>query len=636
MSEIGNGTDPRDSRRSRPAADHLAERVRLVYADSNLTAGINLVNTGILAFVQRDAVDAAIIVVWTGYMMAAVLFRLIVAGSYRRLAADGAQARTWAGRITAGAALTGVGWGAAGVFLMPVALPYHQVFTAFVLAGMAAGGMPTLARIYRAYLVFTVPTLAPAILFFLFRGTELGASMAAMGSLLLGFLLFVGKRQQDSVVGALRLADENTRLVEHLRDEQRKTSLEKARAEQINKDLVSEIAEREQIEVKLRDREESLANAQRIAHLGSWDWDIENDRITASEENHRLFGLPPESGPYTMETALGRVHPEDRDRVESAIRSALQTDRPYSCEYRALRRDGSERVIFEQGEVGLGVDGKPVRLTGTNFDVTDRYLAQEQLRAAIVQAESASDAKSQFLANMSHELRTPLNAIIGYSEILREDAEQRGLAETVADLDRINTAGRHLLTLVNEVLDLARIEAGKTEILVERIDVAALVDEVVSTVTPLAERNNNRVLVKGDAGAAEMWADATKLRQVLYNLLSNAAKFTTGGEIRVEYRRGGDNSEPARDGWIIFEVADTGIGIAPDRQEAAFNAFDQADQATVRQYGGTGLGLTISRHYCEAMGGAIWVRSEVGKGSTFTVRLPANVANCMPVPATVS
>jgi signal transduction histidine kinase len=181
------------------------------------------------------------------------------------------------------------------------------------------------------------------------------------------------------------------------------------------------------------------------------------------------------------------------------------------------------------------------------------------------------------------------------------------------------------LTLVNEVLDLARIEAGRTDILVERIDVGALVDEVVSTVAPLAERNGNRLFVHGAAEVTVMWADATKLRQVLYNLLANAAKFTSGGEIRVDFRPGRDDAGSGGGRWIVFEVADTGIGIPPDRQEAAFNAFDQADLATTRQYGGTGLGLAISRHYCEAMGGAIWVRSEVGKGSTFTVRLPANV-----------
>jgi signal transduction histidine kinase len=606
----------------RPAR-HLAERVRLVYADSNLTAGINLVNTGILAFVQRDAVDGFVVAGWTGYMLAVVLFRLTFARIYRRSAHGDADARRWAGRLIAGVAAMGVGWGAAGVLMMPVTPTSHQVFTAFVLAGMAAGGVPTLGRLYRAYVVFAVPTLSPAILFFLLRGTELGVSMAVMGSLLLVFLLFVAKRQQDSVVGSLRLADENATLVEHLREEQRRTSQEKARAEDFNRELVHEITEREQVEIRLREREEGLANAQRIAHLGSWDWDIENDRINASEENHRLFGRPVDAGSYTMAEALERVHADDRGRVDQCIQTTLRTGKPYHCEYRVVWPDGSEHMIFEQGEVSCSEDGRAVRLTGTNFDITERYRTQEQLRAATDQAEAASEAKSQFLANMSHELRTPLNAIIGYSEILREDAQARGQEETVDDLDRINSAGRHLLTLVNEVLDLARIEAGRTDILVERIDVGALVDEVVSTVAPLAERNGNRLIVHGAASVTVMWADATKLRQVLYNLLANAAKFTSGGEIRVDFRPGRDDTGGGR--WIVFEVADTGIGIPPDRQEAAFNAFDQADLATTRQYGGTGLGLAISRHYCEAMGGAIWVRSEVGKGSTFTVRLPANV-----------
>lgn len=588
-----------------------------------MTAGVNLINTAILAFVQRDAVDGFVVAGWTGYMLVVVLFRLTFARIYRRSAHSDADARRWAGRLIAGAAAMGVGWGAAGVLMMPAAPTSHQVFTAFVLAGMAAGGVPTLGRLYRAYVVFAVPTLSPAILFFLLRGTELGVSMAAMGSLLLVFLLFVAKRQQDSVVGSLRLADENATLVEHLREEQRRTSQEKARAEDFNRELVHEITGREQVEIRLREREESLANAQRIAHLGSWDWDIENDRINASEENHRLFGWPVDLEFYTMAEALERVHADDRGRVDRCIQTTLRTGKPYHCEYRVVWPDGSEHMIFEQGEVSRDEDGRAVRLTGTNFDITERYRTQEQLRAATDQAEAASEAKSQFLANMSHELRTPLNAIIGYSELLREDAQARGQEDTVDDLDRINSAGRHLLTLVNEVLDLARIEAGRTDILVERIDVGALVDEVVSTVAPLAERNGNRLFVHGAAEVTVMWADATKLRQVLYNLLANAAKFTSGGEIRVDFRPGRDDTGGGK--WIVFEVADTGIGIPPDRQEAAFNAFDQADLATTRKYGGTGLGLAISRHYCEAMGGAIWVRSEVGKGSTFTVRLPANV-----------
>jgi len=242
----------------------------------------------------------------------------------------------------------------------------------------------------------------------------------------------------------------------------------------------------------------------------------------------------------------------------------------------------------------------------------------------------ASRAKSQFLANMSHELRTPLNAIIGYSELLREEAEDEGEAAEVADLDRIAAAGRHLLSLVNEVLDLSKVEAGKTELATAPFDLAPLVEEVVATVTPLIERNGNRIDVDcvGDIGS--MQSDATKLRQVLFNLLSNAAKFTSGGDIRLAVARKGSNLGPDNPGNMVFTVSDTGHGIAPDQVEAAFTAFEQTDSSRAAIQGGTGLGLPICRHYCALMGGTISVESEIGKGSTFTVRLPAEIGGEMP------
>jgi signal transduction histidine kinase/CheY-like chemotaxis protein len=236
--------------------------------------------------------------------------------------------------------------------------------------------------------------------------------------------------------------------------------------------------------------------------------------------------------------------------------------------------------------------------------------------------ELAGRHKSQFVANMSHELRTPLNAIIGVTEMLLEDAEAAGQPEPIEALERILRAGHHLLNLINEILDLSKIEAGKMDLHFETFPIRAAVDEVVATVRPLAEKNGNRLTVECPEDAGTMHADATRVRQALLNLLSNASKFTERGSVRLTVAR---TREDGRD-WITFEVADTGIGMSPDQMAKLFEDFTQGDSSTTRRYGGTGLGLAISRRFCRMMGGDIDVRSELDAGSTFTIRLPAEAA----------
>jgi signal transduction histidine kinase len=294
-------------------------------------------------------------------------------------------------------------------------------------------------------------------------------------------------------------------------------------------------------------------------------------------------------------------------------------------EHRAIAADGSARILHQRGEGVFDSKGKPVRMSGTSHDITDQHRTREELRAASLRAEEANQAKSRFLANMSHEFRTPLNAIIGYSEILKEDAIEQGQIASVTDLERIKSAGRHLLAMVNEVLDLSKIEAGKTELFIESFDVQDMVEEAVATVRSLVEANNNRLKLHCESPLGRMAADAVRVRQMLYNLLSNAGKFTENGEVRVTVRRISERSLPKLDGWIVIAVSDTGIGMRSDRVESAFEAFGQLDPSTTRRHGGTGLGLAITKHYCEIMGGAISVESKPGEGSTFTLRLPTVV-----------
>ncbi len=266
-------------------------------------------------------------------------------------------------------------------------------------------------------------------------------------------------------------------------------------------------------------------------------------------------------------------------------------------------------------------------LAAQNERIQEQYAVTESALQSALEAneaaKQASQAKSAFLANMSHELRTPLNAILGYSEMLAEDAEASGNADLVSDLKKILTAGRHLLGLINDVLDLSKIEAGKMRLYLETFEVSGVVQEAIETARPLIEKKRNRLEVRCPEGLGSIREDATKVRQVLLNLLSNAGKFTEGGLVTLDVRR---EVGPAGN-WVFFRVSDTGIGMTPAETAKLFEAFVQADAGTSKKFGGTGLGLAITRKLCRLMGGDIAVESAPGRGSTFTVRLPGEIEN---------
>ena len=302
-----------------------------------------------------------------------------------------------------------------------------------------------------------------------------------------------------------------------------------------------------------------------------------------------------------------------------------------------ISKDGREIPVSVSASAMISDSGELQAFVCLAQDMTERKKAREELQRAnddLAEARdvalAANQTKSQFLANMSHELRTPLNAIIGYSEMLQEEAEDMGEATFVDDLKKIQAAGRHLLGLINDILDISKIEAGKMQIFLEDFQIVPTIADVVTTVRPLVEKNANELELRCPEDIGVMHADVTRVRQVLFNLLSNACKFTKEGRITLEAIR-----EKAADGeWMVFKVSDTGIGMSPDQVAKLFKPFTQADASTTRKYGGTGLGLTISKYFCNMMHGDLTLESEYGKGTTFTARIPAVVEEKQPEAAT--
>ena len=282
------------------------------------------------------------------------------------------------------------------------------------------------------------------------------------------------------------------------------------------------------------------------------------------------------------------------------------------------------------GVVSFGRLEQKMQLNREEIDRIQRYVTPlttvirnarlfDESRAARAEAIHSSNAKSQFLANMSHELRTPLNAIIGYCEMMIEDVEDEGHEQYLGDLNKIHSSGLFLLELIGSVLDLTKIEAGKLDVSRSEFNVDQLIDDVVKASQPLMHKSNNELIVSDHEALGYMRSDKTKVRQILLNLLSNSAKFTERGLVQLRVSRNISNGED----WFTFSITDNGIGMSPEQVEHAFEAFTQADESSSRKYGGTGLGLTISREFCELLGGEIKIKSEEGNGSVFTVKLPA-------------
>jgi two-component system sensor histidine kinase/response regulator len=380
-----------------------------------------------------------------------------------------------------------------------------------------------------------------------------------------------------------------------------------------NANLIQQVDERRRAEDALRKSEERFQLVACATNDTVWDWDIAANQRWWNESFETMFGWRRTEIEPGLESWTSRVHPDDLSRVHSSIKAALRSSKTYwSGEYRFRRSNGEYAYIFDRGHIIRNAEGKAIRAVGAMVDITERKRSEHELQQAKEAAEAASRAKSQFLANMSHEIRTPMNGILGMTGLALDTnltAEQRSLLTTVKE------SADTLLSIINDILDFSKIEAGKMELEPVAFNLRERMEDTVAGLGLRAHEKGLELACFIDGRVPEhLMGDPLRLRQVVVNLVSNAIKFTYSGEVVLRITCEERTDENVR---LNFSVSDTGVGIAEDKQSLIFEAFTQADNSMSRTFGGTGLGLTISKQLIELMGGKIWVESKEGLGSTF-------------------
>ena len=369
---------------------------------------------------------------------------------------------------------------------------------------------------------------------------------------------------------------------------------------------------RAHLEQLVAQRTARLTEAQRIAHLGNWEWDVATDTSEWSDETYRIFGFTPQQFIANYEAFVQAIHPEDRQLVEDRVREAFELGHPYNIDHRILCPDGSVRYVHEQAEVIRNENGQAVKMLGTVQDISERKLIDDELMLAKQAADKANRTKSEFLANMSHEIRTPMNAIIGMTHLCLKTE----LGDKQRDyIEKANQSAKTLMGIINDILDFSKIEANKMTLESNDFDLRTILANMDSVVGHLAREKGLRFDTSTQADVPNfLRGDELRLGQVLLNLAGNAVKFTAEGAVTISVNLKNAEEKVVE---LEFSVRDTGVGLSEEQMQRLFHPFTQADASTTRQYGGTGLGLVISKQLVEMMGGGIWAESAPGKGSVF-------------------
>ena len=384
--------------------------------------------------------------------------------------------------------------------------------------------------------------------------------------------------------------------------------------------MLRDITKQKQAEENLRKSEARLAQAQKIAHVGSWEWLFQTDELIWSDNMYEIYGVDPRTFKPTGESIRKMIHPEDREKWERNFFDIVAGSKPEPIEHRIIRADGMVRYLHVVEEVRYDSNGQPVSIIGAVQDITERKMIDIMLRKAKEAAEAATKAKSEFLAHMSHEIRTPMNAIVGLSHLALKTELQPKQRDYLL---KIQSAANSLLSIINDILDISKIEAGKLKIEKTNFHLSHVLNNVTNLFTIKAQEKGLKLLINVlPEVPLALYGDPLRLGQVLINLLGNAIKFTEAGEIELTVDC---ISRKENEATLKFSVRDTGIGMTEEQQAKLFQPFTQADGSTTRRYGGTGLGLTISKQLIELMGGNIEVKSTPGKGTTFTFYVPFGV-----------
>ncbi len=373
-----------------------------------------------------------------------------------------------------------------------------------------------------------------------------------------------------------------------------------------------DVTDRKRLEETVADNERRLRLAMEVSHIGSWEWDLATNQTIWDNAQFEMFGIPVGTA-VTLDLVYSVIHPDDLDAVRELNRLSVERGVEYKQEFRVVMPDGRVRWLAGRGNVVRNKKGIPIRMIGVNWDITERKEFEQSLERSRRIAEAANQSRGEFLANMSHEIRTPMTAILGYADLLSGHLTD---PDNLQCVETIRRNGKYLLEIINDILDLSKIDAGKLEVESERVRPDLLIGDIRSLMDVRAKEKLISLDVEFDGKIpAVIETDAVRLRQILLNLLGNAIKFTDDGSVRLLVRYDATENE------MHFDIVDTGIGIESDEIESLFDAFKQADSSSTRAHGGTGLGLTISRRLARILGGDISVTSQLNFGSVFTLKI---------------